>query len=122
MSVVVPGPLRAIHKLLFHSSTLNNLEKPPVFFLLPLSELVTQVQLQTKSPPYQGHLPSPLGMNIPVVPRVWLLSAGAKLPAWGSVQLPGSKLPFFLLEVMPGPMLPARNQKEKKCLRGEKLC
>lgn len=55
MSVVVPEPLRAIHKLLFHSSALNNLEKPPVFFLLPLSELVTQVQLQTKPPPYQAH-------------------------------------------------------------------
>lgn len=102
---MVPGPLRAIHKPLFHEAALNNLEKPPLFFLSPLSELVTQVQLQIEprlTRLVSGFLLSPFGMSIPVVPGTWLLSARAKLTTWCSVQLSGSKLPFSLLKAMPG--------------------
>lgn len=53
---MVPEPLRAIYKPLFHEAALNNLEKPLLFFLSPLSELVTQMQLQIEPPPYQAHL------------------------------------------------------------------
>lgn len=125
MSVVVPGPLRAIRKLLFHEAALNNLEKPPLFFLSPLSELVTQVQLQTKPPLTRlasGRSPSPLGMSIPAVLGAWLLSARTKLTAWCLVQLSGSKLPFFLLKAMLGPCcLPETGtERSDNCLRGEK--
>lgn len=52
-SVVVPGPLCAICKPLFHEAALNNLEKPPLFFLFPLSRLAPRCSCEP-SPPLPG--------------------------------------------------------------------
>lgn len=124
-SVVVPGPLHEICKLLFHKDVLKNLERSMLVFSLPLSELVTQAWLQTNTPLNQaclGALTQSMGMSIPAVPGVWLPSARAELTAWCSVQLFGFKLPLSLLKEMPGLCcLPeTRAERSDSCSREEK--